>query len=95
MKQGYDLFYYKKESATLEEDFFVRSANELIPVEIKAKSNRAKSLNQLISGDRYTDIMHGIKFTAGNVGHNDPIYTFPHFCLFLLKRFMKEQKFFR
>ncbi len=95
MKQGYGLYYYKKENSTLEEDFFVRSANELIPVEIKANTNKAKSLNQLISSDHYPDITHGIKFTTGNAGHNDLIYTFPHFCLFLLKRFMKEQKFFQ
>ncbi len=95
MKQGYGLYYYKKENSTLEEDFFVRSANELIPVEIKANTNKAKSLKQLISSDRYADIIHGIKFTAGNVGHNDPVYTFPFFCLFLLKRFMEEQSFFQ
>ncbi len=94
IKQGYGLYYFKKENSTLEEDFFIRSANELIPVEIKANNNKAKSLNQLIRSEKYSDIIHGIKFTAGNVGHNDPIYTFPYFCLFLLKRFMEKQNFF-
>ena len=92
--QGYEPCYYKKENATLEEDFFIRSRNELIPVEIKGNTNKSKSLNQLISGKQYEDISHGIKFTTGNIGHNDPLYTFPCFCLFLLKRFMKEQTFF-
>ena len=95
VKQGYDLYYFKRENSTLEEDFFIRSANELIPVEVKANNNNAKSMTQLIKSSRYPDISHGIKFTAGNVGHNDPVYTFPYFCLFLLKRFMQEQTFFR
>lgn len=93
VKQGYELCYYKKENATLEEVFFSRSRNELIPVEIKGNINKSKALNQLISGKQYEDISHGIKFTTGNIGHNDPLYTFPYFCLFLLKRFMKDQIF--
>ena len=35
IKQGLGLYYYKKDNSTLEEDFFVRSKNELIPVEVK------------------------------------------------------------
>ena len=48
VKQGYGLYYYSKDNSTLEEDFFIRSANELIPVEVKANTNRAKSMRQLI-----------------------------------------------
>ena len=61
VKQGYGLYYYSKDNSTLEEDFFIRSANELIPVEVKANTNRAKSMRQLIKSDTYTDIKHGIK----------------------------------
>ena len=95
VKQGYGLYYYTKENSTLEEDFFVRSANELIPIEVKANNNRAKSLSQLINGDRYPDIKHGIKFTTGNVGASDNIITFPYFCIFLLKRYMEKQDVFK
>ena len=94
VKQGYGLYYYKKENSTLEMDFFIRSANELIPVEIKAGTNQAKSLKQLIQSSHYPDIKHGIKFHAGNIGNRDHIYTFPFFCIFLLKRFMQETKYF-
>ena len=38
VKQGYGLYYYSKDNSTLEEDFFIRSANELIPVEVKANT---------------------------------------------------------
>ena len=54
VKQGYGLYYYSKDNSTLEEDFFIRSANELIPVEVKANTNRAKSMRQLIKSDTYT-----------------------------------------
>lgn len=91
VKQGYGLFYYKKENSTLEEDFFIRSAGELIPVEVKSNRNSSKSLRQLISSDHYPDISHGIKFTTGNVGIESSVVTFPHFCAFLLKRYMEEQ----
>ncbi len=93
-KQGYPLVYYKKENSTLEEDFFIRSANELIPVEVKSNTNKSKSLSGLISSKSYPDIKHGIKLSAGNIGVSDNIYTLPYFTGFLLKRFMSEQKFF-
>jgi len=94
-KQDYPLCYYKRENSTLEEDFFIRSASELIPVEIKANQNQAKSLVQLVRSDRYPDIRHGIKFTTGNVGVSLPIVSFPFFCLFLLKRYMQQQALFQ
>ena len=82
VKQGYGLYYYSKDNSTLEEDFFIRSANELIPIEVKANTNRAKSMRQLIKSDTYTDIKHGIKLMAGNVGISENIVTFPYFVLF-------------
>lgn len=89
VKQGLGLYYYKKENATLEEDFFVRTKDELVPVEVKANRNRSKSLRQLISGDSYRDIHWGIKLADSNIGIEDGIYTFPYFCTFLLKRYLK------
>lgn len=89
VKQGYDLFYYKRENSTLEEDFFVRSRNDLVPVEVKAGNNLSKSLRTLIHSDHYPEITYGVKFSANNIGHENDIYTFPYFCCFLLKRFLK------
>lgn len=91
LKQGYGLYYYKKENSTLEEDFFVRSQRELIPVEVKSNTNRSKSLSSLIQNSSYSDIRHGIKLGAGNVGFAKDIFTFPYFCAFLIKRYLKEQ----
>lgn len=87
-KQGYELFYYKKENSTLEQDFFVRTKKTLVPVEVKAKAGTAKSLSTLVKSDAYPDITTGVKFFAGNVGFQNNIYTFPYFCAFLLKRYL-------
>ncbi len=86
VKAGYKLYYYKRDDSSLEQDFFVRTANALIPVEVKAKNGTAKSMRTLINSEKYADIHCGIKFTGGNIGYNDNIYTFPYFCAFLLKR---------
>lgn len=90
VKSGCGLYYYKKEDSTLEEDFFVRTAKDLIPVEVKATNGRAKSLRTLIESDQYEDIHYGIKLTGGNIGYDGRIYTFPYFCAFLLKRYLKR-----
>ena len=90
VKEGYQLYYFKREDSTLEEDFFVRTANHLIPVETKAKNSKSKSLAQLIKSDKYSDISYGIKFSARNIGLENNIYTFPYYCTFLLKRYLKE-----
>ena len=88
-KAGYSLYYYKKEDSTLEEDFFIRSAKSLIPVEVKARSGRSKSMRTLIDSEKYPDIQCGIKFSYNNIGYSDKIFTFPYFCTFLLMRFME------
>ena len=36
VKQGYNLYYYSSDRPSLEMDFFVRDADSLIPVEVKA-----------------------------------------------------------
>lgn len=90
VKQGLGLFYYKKDNSTLEEDFFVRSKNELIPVEVKSNNDSSKYLTALIKSDRYADIKHGIKLGDFNVGVANNIYTFPYFCAFMLKAYLQK-----
>lgn len=91
LKQGLGLYYYKKENATLEEDFFVRTKDELVPVEVKANKNRSKSLRKLIDNESYSDIKWGIKLADSNVGIENGIYTFPYFCSFLIKRYLAKR----
>ena len=73
-------------------DFFIRDANSLIPVEVKANDNSTTSLNNLINSDQYKDIKYGIKLCNKNIGFNGKFYTFPYFMTFLLKRYIRETK---
>ena len=91
VKQGLGLFYYKKENSTLEEDFFVRTQNNLIPVEVKSNSDQSKSLSLLIKNENYSDISYGIKLGNFNVGNANNIYTFPYFCAFKMKEYLKKR----
>lgn len=91
VKEGYKLYFYKNEKGTVEMDFFVRDANSLIPVEVKATDGATASLNNLINSEKYRDIRHGIKLCYKNIGFNGKFYTFPYFLTFLLKRYLKEK----
>lgn len=93
VKSGYDLFYFKKENSTLQEEFFVRLQDYLVPIEVKAGNNNAKSLSTLITSSDYPEISFGIKIVKGNIDYHNHIYTFPHFCSFLLKEFLQSLQF--
>lgn len=91
VKQGYDLYYYSSDKPSLEMDFFVRDAESLVPVEVKAVDGATSSLNNLVKSDRYPDVRYGIKFGYKNIGFNGMFYTFPYFLTFLLRRFLKNR----
>lgn len=92
-KSGADLVYYKREDSTLEMDFFLRTAERLVPVEVKAGSARAKSLATMIKSEHYPDITWGVKLKSGNVGFENNILTLPHWAGFLLRRLLKDCSF--
>ena len=89
-KAGKPLCYYKKGNSTLEMDFFLRTADGLVPVEVKATNGRAKSLATLIGSGHYEDIRFGVKLIRGNIGGVNNVRTFPHFCAFLLPRLLAD-----
>lgn len=91
VKSGYQLFYYKNPKSTIEMDFFVRDADSVVPVEVKANDNSTVSLNRLISDPKFSEIHYGIKLCYKNIGFNGKFYTFPYFLGFLIKRFMMER----
>ena len=93
IKSGYELHYFKKENSTLEEEFFVRCKDYLVPIEVKAGNNNSKSLATLIKSDAYKEIKFGIKLSKANIGFSSNIFTFPHFCAFLIKDFLSMLKF--
>lgn len=91
-KSGYRLAYYRRDDSSLEEDFFIRTQNSLVPIEVKAQDGNAKSQRTLIESTKYPDIRFGIKLSKNNIGHANKVYTFPYFCAFLLKTFMEDFK---
>lgn len=90
VKQGYRLYYFNGNNPALEMDFFIRDANSLIPIEVKANDGATASLNKLIISDKYPDVKYGIKLGYKNIGFNGRFYTFPYYLTFLLKRFVRE-----
>lgn len=92
VKQGYRLFYYHSDRPAIEMDFFIRDADSLIPVEVKANGGATASLNRLLNDDKYNDVKYGIKLGYRNIGFNGKFYTFPYFLTFLLRRFVAESK---
>lgn len=93
VKSGYELFYYKRDDSTLEEDFFVRTTKSLVPVEVKLTDGRSKSLQTLIKSEYYPDIKKGIKLSRNNIGESNNVVTFPYFCTFLLKKYLQTADF--
>lgn len=92
IKSGYEqLYFYRHENPSIEMDFFVRDADSLIPVEVKAKDGATASLNNLIKWESYPDVKYGVKLGYKNIGWNGQFYIFPYFLTFLLKRFLKEK----
>ena len=89
VKQGFKLYYYKNEEATKEIDFIIRRLNNIIPIEVKKKKGRTKSLNKLLNEEK--NIKYGIKFSLDNIGYENNIFTIPLFLSFFLKRLMQEK----
>lgn len=92
VKQGYKLYFYRDERASLEMDFFIRDAISLVPIEVKASDSSTPSLNRLIGSEKYPDIRFGIKLCYKNLGFNGKFYTIPYFMTFLLRRFLSERQ---
>jgi predicted AAA+ superfamily ATPase len=89
-KQGYSLYYYKREVSSLNIDFFVRNTNYIIPIKVKTTSGNSKSLSTIIESDKYPLVKFGIKFGDYNIGYSNKILTLPTYLSFLLRRFLSE-----
>ena len=83
-KKGQNLYYFHKDSG-LELDFLVRQKGECVPLEVKARTAKAKSLKSALENKPVYHLNRGIKFGDYNVGRDGAILTVPSYMGFLLE----------
>lgn len=88
IKQGYDLYFYRSVDSTIELDFIINYKGKILPIEVKSKNGKQKSLNSVISNESI-EISNGIKFAKANIGEANGVTTFPLFLSFLLKDYLE------
>lgn len=93
IKQDIKPYFYKNIDSTIELDFVIRAKNMIIPIEVKRKRGKAKSMENIIN-DKTIPVSKGIKLSLNNIGYNGDIITIPYFLSFFLKRFVMESDIF-
>ena len=83
-KMGRKLYYFQKEGG-MELDFLIRYKGECVPVECKARTGNAKSLQTVLKHPEHYHVNHALKLGDYNVGRNGPILTLPFYMAFLLR----------
>ena len=75
-KKGYDLYFYKNETAKKEIDFIIQKDGNVLPIEVKSGNTKATSLKTLMKSKE--EIQCGYKFIDGNIGEDeDGIVSLP------------------
>ena len=82
-KKGQKLYYFQKDSG-LELDFIVRMNGECVPIEVKAKSAKAKSAKTVLNHPEKYNVRQIIKFGHYNIGREGKLLTLPNYMQFLL-----------
>lgn len=82
-KKQQSLYYFLKDSG-LELDFLVRMKGECVPLEVKAKTAQAKSVQTVLKHPDKYHVKHVIKFGDFNVGRQGRLLTLPNYMQFLL-----------
>ena len=82
-KKEQNLFYFQKDSG-LELDFLVRMDGECVPLEVKAKSAKAKSAKTVLGHPEKYHVKRIIKFGDYNIGRDGDLLTLPNYMQFLL-----------
>lgn len=82
-KMGRKLYYFQKEGG-LELDFLMRYKDECCPLECKAHTGNAKSLQTVLKHPEHYHVYHAIKAGDYNVGRSGPVLTIPLYMVFLL-----------
>ena len=82
-KMGRKLYYFQKDGG-LELDFLIRYKGECCPLECKARSGNAKSLQIVLKHPEHYHIKHALKVGDYNIGRNGQLLTLPFYMAFLL-----------
>lgn len=77
---GHPLYFYAKDNS-LELDFLLSRGGKILPLEVKANSNKAKSLKLTL---QHHPDMRGIKLVNGNVGVAGNLITLPLYMAMFL-----------
>ena len=85
-KMGRKLYYFRKDSG-LELDFVMRYHGECCPLECKAKTGNAKSLQTVLKHPEHYHVYHAFKTGDYNIGRNGPLLTLPLYMVFLLSEY--------
>jgi hypothetical protein len=68
----------------MELDFLINYKKECVPVEVKAKNAKAKSLSTALKHPDKYHVYHAIKFGDYNIGREGQLLTLPNYMQFLL-----------
>lgn len=83
-KMGRKLYYYHKNNG-LELDFLIRYKGKCTPVECKATTGNAKSMNTILKHPDKYHVTSALKLSDYNIERNDQLLTLPMYMAFLLK----------
>ena len=82
-KMGRKLYYFQKEGG-LELDFLLRYKGECYPLECKARTGNAKSLQTVLKHPEHYHVYNAIKVGNYNIGRSGSLLTLPFYMAFLL-----------
>ncbi|MBO4773151.1 MAG: ATP-binding protein [Bacteroidales bacterium] len=82
-KMGRKLYYFQKDGG-LELDFLIRYKGECCPLECKARSGNAKSIQTVLKHPEHYHIMKALKFGDYHIGRNGQLLTLPFYMMFLI-----------
>ena len=82
-KMGRKLYYYHKPDS-IEIDFVMRYKGECTPLECKARTGNAKSMQTLLKHPEKYHVYHALKLGDYNVGRDNALLTLPFYMAFLL-----------
>lgn len=69
---------------SIEIDFVMRHKGECTPLECKARTGNAKSMQTLLKHPEKYHVYHALKLDDYNIGRNDALLTLPFYMAFLL-----------